>query len=37
MQEYLNQTAIAGVYQTAYAGDFLSDSGCRRLYQTADA
>ena len=31
MQETLNQTANAGVYQTADAGDTLSDSGRRRL------
>ena len=47
MQETLHQTANAGVYQTADAGNSLSDSGCRRLsirqrmqeslLQTADA
>ena len=34
MQETLYQTAGAEVYQTADAGDTLSDSGCRSLYQT---
>ena len=47
MQETFYQTADAGDYQTAIAGDSLSDSGCRSLsirqrmqetlYQTADA
>ena len=47
MQETLYQTAHTGVYQTADAGDNLSDSGYRSLsirqrmqethYQTADA
>ena len=32
MEETLYQTADARVYQTADAGDTLSDSGCRYLY-----
>ena len=47
MVETIYQTADARVYQTADAGDTLSDSGCRylyirqrmqkSLYQTADS
>ena len=47
MKEPLHQTADAGDYQTADAGVYISDRGCRRLsirqrmqetpYQTADA
>ena len=47
MQEFLYQTADARVFQTADAGDTLSDIGCRSLsirqrmqetlYETADA
>ena len=47
MQETIRQRMQESLYQTADAGDSLSDSGCRRLsvrqrmqetlYQTADA
>ena len=37
VRDYITQRLQETLYQTADARDSISDSGCRRLYQTADA